>query len=201
MKKINQLVFVVILTFVSSAANAEFIEIDFLTENDKSILNDTSTGLSWLDLDITDNDSYNNTMYRLGADLSQFRLATQVEIENLFLSVFPTLSGTVRGFFDTANQGYADEANNFYSLLGGRSDFLYGVFKDESGTKRSLGVDVGLSWFQGYGNTVSYDHWGDDTPVGTGLFLVSEEFSNVPLPTSIGLLALAMLAFGFRRMS
>lgn len=199
MNRISKVFTIGVFALLSFASNAEFIEQDFLTQGDNQKLTDTTSNLTWLDLNVTNSQSYNDTLTRLNGDLSGFRLATELEITGLFDSLFPSFAGVSQEFFNTSNTQKVSEVSEFYNLLGGASDFLYGLYKDDLGVKKLLGVDIGLAWYQGIGNTINYAYWDDNIPVGHGVYLIEKEQTSVPTPTAIVLFMLAMAGFGLRK--
>ena len=200
MNNVYKVILMVFLIGISTVSQAEFIEQDLFIAGDKSVLTDTNSNLSWLDLNITNSDSYNETITRLSEDLSNFRLATEAEIVNLFASIFPSLTGVIDGFVNISDSNVLDEMTSFYTLLGGSNSFLYGNFYDDSGARRLAGLDLGLGWYQGASNIRSYAHWDDNTPVGHGVFLV-QEVSAVPIPSAISLFLIGMFGFVLKRKS
>ena len=67
-------------------ANAALIDLDWNTSGDSALLLDTSTGLQWLDLSITANQSYIEVLTQLqtGGTYEGFRYATRDEVLHLW---------------------------------------------------------------------------------------------------------------------
>ena len=82
---VKSIVSVTLYLFVSTA-NAALIDLDWNTTNDSALLKDTTTGLQWLDLSITANQSYNEVMTQLqqGGSYEGFRYATRDEVLHLW---------------------------------------------------------------------------------------------------------------------
>jgi hypothetical protein len=73
------------LLLAVSPASAALIEVDLFTQGDKLLTLDTSTGLEWLDLTVTENESYNSIIGGFGGFITGegFRYATEAEIAAL----------------------------------------------------------------------------------------------------------------------
>ena len=87
MKKIASVcVLSVITSFFSCQSKAALIDLDWNTINDSALLLDTSTGLQWLDLSVTANQSYNEVQAQLqqGGTYDGFRYATRDEVLHLW---------------------------------------------------------------------------------------------------------------------
>ena len=76
----------VITSFFSCQSKAALIDLDWNTINDSALLQDTSTGLQWLDLSVTANQSYNDVQAQLqqGGTYDGFRYATRDEVLHLW---------------------------------------------------------------------------------------------------------------------
>ena len=100
-----------------------------VSPDSKNITLDPASGLEWLDLSITNGQSYSDTASRLeiGGDLEGFRFATAAEIENLW-STF----GFVPGFESGSNNPAITEAVSFLGNLStnGLSELTVGYFDD-----------------------------------------------------------------------
>lgn len=76
----------VITSFFSCQSKAALIDLDWNTINDSALLLDTSTGLQWMDLSVTVNQSYNEVQTQLqqGGTYDGFRYATRDEVLHLW---------------------------------------------------------------------------------------------------------------------
>ena len=177
MKKILLTLF----TLFTFNANAQFLQVDWNGKGD--VTQDAVTELYWLDLSLTKQLTYNQTIGALANELAPFRLPTEQEIVDMFGNLFPTLITIDSGFVDLGNETVNRELSLFYTLFGGESDFIYGVYKTELNDKRAIGTDLGLGWFQGFDYTNTYNHWDDNSVVGHGMFLVAENLTvnHVPI--------------------
>jgi hypothetical protein len=74
------------LLLAVSPASAALIEVDLFTQGDKLLTLDTSTGLEWLDLTATEDESYNSIIGGFGGFITSegFRYATEAEIAALW---------------------------------------------------------------------------------------------------------------------
>jgi len=84
----NTLLFVTacgILLF-GQPVSAALVDQDWMTSGDANLLIDTGTGMRWLDLSVTANQSYNNVAANLGQGgiYEGFRFATQSEVIDLW---------------------------------------------------------------------------------------------------------------------
>ena len=76
----------IITSFFSYQSKATLIDKDWNTINDSALLLDTTTGLQWLDLSVTANQSYNEmqTHIQQGGAYGGFRYATRDEVLHLW---------------------------------------------------------------------------------------------------------------------
>jgi len=74
--------FICSVVLLSQPSNAALIDMDWNATGDAALMLDTTTGLKWLDLSVTANQSYNNVITQLqqGGAYDVFRYATQTEV-------------------------------------------------------------------------------------------------------------------------
>jgi len=102
---------------MNTNAGATIISKDLYNSGDGYVTFDDSTGLSWLDLTLTQNQSYNSVMSGYGGYVAQgFRYATTAEVGNLIANAGVT-QGNIWGWWDFSNQYYTTSAA-LSSLLG-----------------------------------------------------------------------------------
>ncbi len=120
---------------------------------------DDTTGLDWLDLNISIGQSFNSAE----TENTGWRYATNAEVEGLFATMF-------EGYYShrpddyafsqdyTHYSGLVNDASNWWSLFGGVSANSLGMYKDENGIIRTLGVSRYYSsgWFV-YGKNYTKD--------------------------------------------
>lgn len=75
-----------LFAFLPIPTNAALIDLDWTTTNDSALLLDTTTGLQWLDLSVTADQSYNQILAQLqqGGAYDGFRYATREEVLHLW---------------------------------------------------------------------------------------------------------------------
>jgi hypothetical protein len=99
-------------------AGAIIISENLSASGDELLTYDSATGLSWLDVSLTVNKSYNDIMSGYGAYTTTlgFRYATENEVAQLFSDAGVT-SGNILGYWNFSNQYYT-ATFNLVSLLG-----------------------------------------------------------------------------------
>jgi hypothetical protein len=87
------------LLLVSPFSSAEFSKVDWLSSGDELVTRDSETGLEWLDLSLTFEDSYNTVVSQLnGGVYNGWRLATKLEVQPFVSKAFvdfSLISGTI----------------------------------------------------------------------------------------------------------
>lgn len=230
MLKASMISAMVLMTgLISHHVNAALIATDWKSGGDTLATLDTRTGLEWLDLLSTVNQSYQTVLSRVtNGDLKGWRFPTEQEMDSFFKTnlssqVAQLKSGT--GFVDGALMN--DDLRGYASMFGGtqlHAFFVYGLYKDSKG-KFSL---------SGYRDTIdrfAYRHYDAVYNAAykvnsTGWFLVSDggttlssinnpalninnpnspvnQAPDAPADVSVhagfGLLSLLLMALGFRR--
>jgi len=163
--KIIQYTTLAITLFLSSAANAELIQGDWVSNNDNNVALDTNTGLEWLNLTLTTGQSYNEVTRKIEAQsFSGFRFATETEVKAMFLNFTNLTEKTTNG---------APFYKEFYSFFGNKNNqhmkFSYGLTERDDGTIAQYGVTDAATLYYDYN---SYDKNYENKYYG--FFLVSE---------------------------
>lgn len=182
------------MALASTVANAELVNSDWLTVGDGLSVYDETSGLTWLDLSVTQGMSYNDA-----GDIVNARYATWSELETLVNLFFGKDLNTINGPTEE-NTGLVFD---WINLFGTTTD---DNFQSNGYIGRANGT---LSDFQVY-NTGSYAHiWqaNDNMSMVNGMsafgsYMIveaSEPNTEVPVPASLSLFALVMAAFGARR--
>jgi hypothetical protein len=177
---------IAIVLCYSSFSIAGLINADYLITGDNLAVYDDESGLTWLDLSVTGNISIEQGA---GYD-SNFRLATNSEVETLYLHAWPNLTD------HTTNTRLprSELFTGWRDLFGATGDYnSYGLYKDEDDITRILGV----SWY-GSGYTLSPEDTVDvdnlSYRLAAGVFLV-----QVPVPSTLAIFAFGMIALASRR--
>ncbi len=193
----------VLLCFVFVSADAALIDNGTYTT-------ETASGLDWLDLSLTTGMSMEDAL----AANSQWRYATNSEVENIFGQLFDGYFNTEAGGWSLSSNGaYADQltdVTNFENLFGATQiffsfpltqRFVFGLYEDEAGVIRVMGTQ--FSTQPGFTQTVvegmDFTQVLDTTTAvtGRGTFLVRS--SVVPIPAAIWLFGSALGLVGFLR--
>lgn len=209
--KIRKITFLVIWLLLTSSANAALIDNSIFTT-------DETTGLDWLDLSYTAGLSYNESLYGLDTyEGGRWRYATNIEVENIFWTLFS-------GYYDTDPRGFSEGAGayenqktdivNFFNLFGITTYTYkieassYGLYSDENGIIRRLGASCydtscfGSSngYIEGLNVVLSFDpdynSWRDTYASKLGTFIVrdSNNISEVPIPATIWLFSSGLIS-------
>ena len=172
-----------LLSFVTSA-NAVFTR-----DGGNNFATDDATNLDWLSLSETVGQAYNDAE----SLNSGWRYATNLEVENMFASIFPNV-------VYTAYYGYADlpldtRFSELFGVTNGSGNSSFGLFLDDTDTLRIAGTsDYGGNTTRVlsssyYINADSYRDQGRDI---YGVFMVRNTTSSVSESSSLYLLALGL---------
>ncbi|MEG3764920.1 hypothetical protein [Alteromonas sp. 14N.309.X.WAT.G.H12] len=192
---------------VAGSANAELVETDWLTDGDGLATLDTTTGLEWLDLTVTDSLSINEVSLELGegGDYEGWRLPTAEEVEALIISYFgiTDYSEDVDTYTVDNSDELVDEWQYYFGESGadGRS---MGRYENTSGDGSLAGTRDSGTIFISYGTDdfdEAYRYYGVFlvSDGGTTLSSVLDPSINTPtnVPAPVGLtLVGALLGFG-----
>lgn len=209
MKKVLPIITAMIL---SGAAQAEFIEKDWLDTNDKKITEDSKTGLQWLDLSETRGNSVNRAL----EDYQEYgwRLPTEQEVETLTLNILKEMGyqgssftgikdiSSLTGYeyiesifgYSTFEDGIqpANRVLGIYNNSAATATYVAGVSESIDGTVKKAQIHREISG-SGY-NHVNFSVW---LVSGSNLALPPPENDlnvSVPVPLTAGILSLGLLA-------
>ena len=183
------------IVLASAGANAELVNSDWSTSGDGSSVYDDVSGLTWLDLTVTEGMSYSDA-----GDVIGVRYATWTELDTM-----------VNSYFGHQLNNIGDPTEVNISLVANWMNLFGSTTQDGLQSNGYITRDNGtISDFQIL-NVTDYAHiWqaNDDmfvsgtTPFATYLIVEpSGSNTNEPLPASLGLLTLAMIGFSARRKS
>ncbi|UHD18577.1 VPLPA-CTERM sorting domain-containing protein [Thiocapsa bogorovii] len=184
------------LTFgVAMDSQAEFVSLDRLSSGDNGITLDTSTDLEWLDLNLT------TSLSVTGAEAihshERWRAATFTEVKTL-IGKFFDLDPTASNVRETSGIDQA-EANEFVSLFGATFEgaISWGRFQnsDNFAGHAIIRNDSNLSYLLSPDNYQAFNLY--EPHSFSGVFLVREHLSAVPLPAAAWLFASALGIFGY----
>lgn len=221
---INNFLLASTLALMSNVANAELIATDLNVIGDGLATLDSQSGLEWLDLSQTDNQSYASVQSQLNTTYSGWRFPTELEVANLFKNTF----GKAEDIYSREDSELFIAGMNFVTMMGETyfdQSYLYsrGVYKSNEGNYLWAGVqpikdsayDIVNIYFDKYVTSINSENH------TRGVFLVSDGgttlssinnpelninndnapinngSANVPLSSSFTLMALALA--GIRR--
>jgi len=156
--------------------------------NGDNTTTDTSTGLDWLALTVTQSYTYNDA----ATNNPGWRYATETEVHTIFDSIFVNFVATGPGI-DSNKAGQTAEVAVFSSIFGitatsATGDKTFGFYRDGAGTIRTAGYD----------STAIYRHYQYGSATGTylqkfGAFMVRTSSVSVPEASSVLLMAFGLL--------
>jgi len=168
---------------------------DFSTPGDGLLTYDSNTGLSWLDIPLTLNQSYNDIIsgYDGYTTAQGFRYASVDEVGILF-SDAGVVQGTIWGYWNFSNPYYL-ASFNLVSLLGVTYPFD-GLTTGTYGLTESI-VAAGVS-YNNHADSGAFQAWwgmtdSDRSPY-VGSFLVKDD-STIPLPSTMLLIGIGGAVF------
>ncbi|MDO6488693.1 PEP-CTERM sorting domain-containing protein [Colwellia sp. 6_MG-2023] len=195
----------IVLSF-SPLASAGLIQADYTAVNDNLAVYDDKSGITWLDLSLTANMSYNHA----GTAFTGWRHATNSEIASLFQNNFtaPTYnpSGYQTSILATTELGL--EAKIFQQLFGlsftsTSTTTSFGLYSNEDGVLNIAGVvnDTYDGNLEIYGPDYANDfnaYRGNGSQI-SGTYLVRSDVEVVPEPATLAIFALGMIGLASRR--
>ena len=205
MKQLIKVCFGLSLIISSSLSNAALIDIDWNTPGDAALMQDTSSGLQWLDLSVTADQSYDfiNTQFQQGGAYEGFRYATQAEVLALWSET---------GISDT---GFNWTVNGEWQLVKDLADRLgtSTLFDPAGVATHALGMVEGgplLDANQRWVMELSYYPDGLQVRTSSDNYILDTDFSSVhyssylvqavPVPAAVWLFASGLISlFGFVR--
>lgn len=218
MKKIMLMMIMVAMAFgIVPALNATILSLDLFTENDNYLTRDSTTGLDWLDLSLTQGRSYSDVMDGYGGYTTTlgFRYATFQEVSELVVNSgytipiqFPIPNGTNYG---TDQDNYSILSELISSL--GITSYTFSTAPTSAGltstavplfdplagdTEGRLGIylQVGPHPTRGefYSVLSNSGYFSESTETSwQGSFLVKDQFLSVPVPSTILLFSIGLL--------
>ena len=193
-----------ILIIGSQFSNAALVDMDWNTSGDAALMLDTSSGLHWLDLSVTANQSYDfvNTQFQQGGAYEGFRYATQTEVLALWAEAGISNTG-----FNWIENAEWQQIKNLADRLGTST-----LFYSEGIATHALGLVEGglpLSSNQRWVMELTYHPDGLQVRTSSENYILDTNFASVhyssylvqavPLPPSILLFASGFLGLvGFR---
>ncbi len=195
MKRLVTVAFV-FLMFISLCAEGRAAIFDLPDVNGKGYFQDTATGKTWMDLDNFFGQSYN--IVNASLDLSGYHIATLFELEELAVSVDPSMYETWYPIIGGTYEYYSDPYI-FYSQYNFR-----GLYDDGD-----VALKVGLGHFSylSFNDTV-YDwsftsNYYSSTVIpadGIGTWVVSDfQTAAIPEPMTLSLFGMGLAGFAFRK--
>lgn len=188
-------------------SSASLINADYLNTGDNLAVLDQNTGLEWLDLSLTHGMSYTAA---LNFD-SNYRYATNSEVEALFVSVFDKPTFNTGGYASNISGRLANLALDFSNLFGSFNGRVsYGLYKDENNIIRMMGVYRNNPNLYGLNFSSNYNHLLNKADNSYSTYLVkkppqpaltqtiSNSPTSVPEPSSLLLFLVALLALTIR---
>lgn len=186
MKLLRMMVLVpTIVLMVSNYSSATLIEFDLYNPGDQLITSDTDTGLYWLDLTVTQDFSYHDTLTKInpGGALEGFRYATAADVYGLQASA----GLPAENFFSTFFL-YKEWVNLLIDMVGGTTSsdgyrLAYGITSDpfdptttiDDRITRYFSITRGAGAYQG---TVA----DDSASSSLGSWLVTDTRPTMPEP-------------------
>jgi len=168
---------------------------------------DSVSGLDWLDLSVTQSQSYNSAPTKNAG----WRYATNLEVVGLFNTAFAgyTDTNTIKHYSDSNALGaYADQSidatafMDLFGVSGVASSFTasFGFYRDESNILRQMGVQQFATYSRVFSeeNTNNWNGYENLGVQGNGVFLVRT--SVVPVPAAVWLFGSGLIGLaGFAR--
>jgi hypothetical protein len=173
----------IVFSIFSLAANANFVETDWLSENDSLSTLDVATGLEWMDLTVTRGDSVDTVSSQIvaGGNYEGWRFPTAVEMDTLFRNLFTTAYSSFTSSSGKINLGAngskADEAIQMAQLFGDgvlASGYSYPQGWSDGQKLKGSGVSLQSGSWYGHGPLAGGGYYEDSIFSKKGTYLVSD---------------------------
>jgi hypothetical protein len=179
-KNLNYILIISAIVFASMGANAELIATDWENDGDSLSTLDESTGLEWLDLTQTDNQSYKNVSDQLDTNFNGWRFPTEGEILTLFENIAqePIIIGANNYRNNTAVYNNAVSTTKLFGRTyeDGGNVYLRGAYKadDDSYDWSGITISKNTTYYNLYiyHGQNSYSEYNNN--ITRGVFLVSD---------------------------
>jgi hypothetical protein len=203
-----------IATFLLSATSQALpiVQADAFAAGDNKAIYDASSGLIWMDFDVTAGKAYDQVISKLDSQYSGWRVPTELEVIQLWSSLFSSLSwisdyygpntGIGRDISEVSNQVMDIFGTNFFFQSTGYyySAYSLGLFKGDDGKYRNAYIN-----YDDYGSASnpSIISSAEIVPIESVnpdfIYSVLLVKHSVPEPSSLALGLFALLALAYRR--
>lgn len=205
LSKIEKIFVAAILGIFASSASAALMSADFLSSGDGLLTVDSGTGLEWLDMTQTLNQSYNSVIagYNGYTTTYGFRYATAAEVTTFFTNAgIPVIDQTTALNYQAANVA---PANALIALIGtGDPIFMDAIIADlATASNHRVAVIQGIPNLASATSTMVCTQCGtwsaDAIEPRIGSFLVRASSSQVPAPATLALIGLGLAGIRYQR--
>ena len=196
------------IALASAGANADFINSDWKVANDNMAFLDTTSGLEYLDLSFTYNNSIQTVLNRLDGDLLGWRMATFDEVQNMI----SWAQNNAAGHSLTVISGPTSDAVGLHEISSGSGSYtLSGMYNASGGFGGNVAIkgiyNINYSvknrgvWLVSDGGMTFSSNNDPSINANNPNAPINQVSASVPLPASLGLLAMTLLGFSARRKS
>lgn len=219
LRKLTQALGLITLLTSAAAQALPIVQADAFVSGDKKAALETSTGLVWMDFGVNSHLSLDHVRYLLPTEFAGWRLATATEIDHLWTGLFGNLpewervdqslgfmaSMTQDDYFDSVFNIFGNSADSHFHTRDQNGNILdswvtksmFAVFEKEPGVSGYVSADSPYDNIND--STAMYREWtGMDVSGWFGTMLVKDSPVNVPEPSSVLLMLLAMATLVLR---